>query len=632
MRATYSPDDNKLRLYPSARLDAETYAKAKAAGLRWAPKQQLFFAPAWSPAAEDFLLDLCDEVGDEDTSLVERAEERSERFEEYGEKRASEAERAQAAANATSQRFEFGQPILVGHHSEKRARRDKERIESGLRRAVKLWDTSKYWEQRAKGAIRAAKYKERADVRHRRIKKLESERRGMVAKRTRALDLTKLWAKPGLTRDDALRISGGVDYGHGLYSDLCDGKVDVEGARERAKRSHAATCEWAERRIAHLDGRLAYERAMLDDQGGIPAARFDLAVGGQVLGRWGWEIVKRVNRQGDRVLSVSTAGRGVGKLDVEEIKDYRPPAEGDAEKVKKALARGPLVNYPGEGFRHMTSAEWAKVSRWSEFSRATRVAASEKHSAHRLRVAPKEGQPYYDVTGVYVTDQKRVDPPPPAAEKAALPALEAPPPRPERPPVAREPDPAEALRATLKAGVRVVVADQLFPTPPELAARMVSLAEIDGSVARVLEPSAGTGNLVKAVQRAGHDPLAVEVDARLAEALEDVGNEVRCADFLLLEPTPDGIGTFDRVVMNPPFAKGADVAHVLHALKFLRPGGVLVALVANGPRQREVLKPLVEARQGSWEDLPDGSFAEQGTSVRVALLKVRRRRARGAAS
>lgn len=50
--ATYSPDDNKLRLYASSRLDAETFAKVKAAGFKWAPKQELFVAPAWSSFKE----------------------------------------------------------------------------------------------------------------------------------------------------------------------------------------------------------------------------------------------------------------------------------------------------------------------------------------------------------------------------------------------------------------------------------------------------------------------------------------------------------------------------------------------------------------------------------------------------
>ncbi|HFT9398815.1 TPA: fertility inhibition protein FinO [Escherichia coli] len=40
-RATYSPDDNKLRLYAASRLDPETYKKVHDAGFRWAPRQAL---------------------------------------------------------------------------------------------------------------------------------------------------------------------------------------------------------------------------------------------------------------------------------------------------------------------------------------------------------------------------------------------------------------------------------------------------------------------------------------------------------------------------------------------------------------------------------------------------------------
>ncbi|TIV75023.1 MAG: DUF3560 domain-containing protein, partial [Mesorhizobium sp.] len=59
--ATYSPEDNKLRLYPSARLDAETYQRVKDAGFVWAPKQELFVAPKWSPAREDLAIELAGE-------------------------------------------------------------------------------------------------------------------------------------------------------------------------------------------------------------------------------------------------------------------------------------------------------------------------------------------------------------------------------------------------------------------------------------------------------------------------------------------------------------------------------------------------------------------------------------------
>lgn len=34
--ATYSVEDNKIRIYASQRLDAETYERVKAAGFAWA--------------------------------------------------------------------------------------------------------------------------------------------------------------------------------------------------------------------------------------------------------------------------------------------------------------------------------------------------------------------------------------------------------------------------------------------------------------------------------------------------------------------------------------------------------------------------------------------------------------------
>ena len=77
MTATYSPEDNKLRLYSLSRLSRELYERMKAAGFRWAPKQELFVTPMWTPDREDLLIELCGEIGDEDTSLVDRAEQRA---------------------------------------------------------------------------------------------------------------------------------------------------------------------------------------------------------------------------------------------------------------------------------------------------------------------------------------------------------------------------------------------------------------------------------------------------------------------------------------------------------------------------------------------------------------------------
>jgi hypothetical protein len=98
--ATYSPDDNKLRLSAAHRLDAETYARVSAAGFKWAPKLEQFVAPCWTPEREDLALELAGEIDDEDTTLLERAEDRADRFEGYQSRRRAEAESARQAVDS----------------------------------------------------------------------------------------------------------------------------------------------------------------------------------------------------------------------------------------------------------------------------------------------------------------------------------------------------------------------------------------------------------------------------------------------------------------------------------------------------------------------------------------------------
>jgi 16S rRNA G1207 methylase RsmC len=54
----------------------------------------------------------------------------------------------------------------------------------------------------------------------------------------------------------------------------------------------------------------------------------------------------------------------------------------------------------------------------------------------------------------------------------------------------------------------------------------------------------------------------------------------------------NNLGTFDRIIMNPPFENAIDIKHIKHALTMLNPGGRIVALCAKGPRQREAFKVL----------------------------------------
>jgi protein-L-isoaspartate O-methyltransferase len=198
---------------------------------------------------------------------------------------------------------------------------------------------------------------------------------------------------------------------------------------------------------------------------------------------------------------------------------------------------------------------------------------------------------------------------------------------PQAPRAVAAPAEIDAMRASLKAGITVAAVPQLFPTPIDVAEYMVELAGIEPGQ-RVLEPSAGTGSILGAMggRMFGHNPergavVAVEINRGLADRLagEFPLTDVRCTDFLACN---GDLGKFDRILMNPPFENGSDIGHILHAYEFLKPGGRLVAICADGPRQQRSLKPLAESTGGIWEPLPIETFKNQGTGVRTALLVI----------
>ena len=562
--ATYDPADDKLRLRASSRLDAETYARVKAAGFGWAPKQDLFYA-VWTPAREDLLIELAGDIGDEETSLEERAAQRAERFETYKDKRAVDAEQARKAVSAVADGIPLGQPILVGHHSERHARRDAEKIENGMRQAVRLWETSAYWQQRAAGAIRAAKYKELPAVRARRIKKLEAEKRkaekDLGIQQARLRLWTKLHEPDSIKRKDgaettflerALHIVGCDRWArYGLHTDLETGKITPEALQAEIVAAANTLIDHYGRWAAHLDNRLAYERAMLAADGGTVADKTGPEKGGACkcwVSRGTWLFIQKVNKISVTVLdNWGNGGKNFTRtVPFDKLTAVMRKAEVDAARAANRIAE----TRDGCGFVLLTEAP------------------------EPTRLAGREQTP---------------------------------------------PDIA-AMRQALKDGVQVAVAPQLFPTPPALAARMAELAGIEYHD-RVLEPSAGTGNILRAIVDA--EPTAeihaVEINRALCDALPAglmADGEALCADFL--ECTTEQLGRFRRIVMNPPFADGSDIKHIKHALHFLEPGGCLVAICADGPRQQAELRPLA----ATWEELPAGTFAD--TNVRAVLMTVQR--------
>lgn len=107
-------------------------------------------------------------------------------------------------------------------------------------------------------------------------------------------------------------------------------------------------------------------------------------------------------------------------------------------------------------------------------------------------------------------------------------------------------------------------------TPPEIAREMVRMAAQALRMrpdARILEPSAGRGNLVRAVlevnPRARID--AVEIDARWQGSLEGLGDNVRVEIRDYLERPPPR-QRYHLAITNPPYDGGLEAAHLAKML------------------------------------------------------------------
>ena len=165
-----------------------------------------------------------------------------------------------------------------------------------------------------------------------------------------------------------------------------------------------------------------------------------------------------------------------------------------------------------------------------------------------------------------------------------------------------------------------------YPTPELVAAMMLDPLDLRGRT--VLEPSAGSGNLVReCLARGATEVLWCEPEPQLRAILAAIPDAVRvCSnrgDFLDLHA--EQISHIDLVVMNPPFS--ADEAHILHAWAIAPPGCEIVALcnwnsISGHYRGLQLqLAKLIEA-YGSSECLGE-VFADSERPTRVSVGLVR---------
>mgnify|MGYP000965548000 CR=1 FL=1 len=177
-RATINWQDGWLRLYSDSRVDADQYKALREQGFSNRRGETIFKA-AYTPYRAQFLVETFQVAGleDDDVDINDEAQERGERYERRADRNAGESAQRWSTATKLADMIPMGQPILVGHHSEKRHRAHIAKIETNMAKGWEAHKKAEYWERRAASAIRRAEQRMTTPAIYRRIETLEADLR-----------------------------------------------------------------------------------------------------------------------------------------------------------------------------------------------------------------------------------------------------------------------------------------------------------------------------------------------------------------------------------------------------------------------------------------------------------------------
>lgn len=303
--ATYSPEDNKLRLY-IGRVPRDEFLKLRADGWTALHKQreagQGDFAATWTPSRRDTALAYAGIIEDEDAGPAERAADRAERFSGYREKRTIEA-------GGIADKYDAG-PSVHGYQSQARAERAAARHDRQADRAGDAWNKAEYWQRRTAGVISHALYKSEPGVRMGRIKTIEAELRRDEKTSAECAERFETWRKIAAMTDAEKQTAlaerfAGIECDFQKYKHPRTGKEGSlwdfirEDAADRITGAEAAALYMEKHRdpllpefqetsladwIVHHKLRLAYENQMLAAAGGM-LEQFEVLPGGKLGGK-----------------------------------------------------------------------------------------------------------------------------------------------------------------------------------------------------------------------------------------------------------------------------------------------------------------------------------------------------------
>jgi hypothetical protein len=187
----------------------------------------------------------------------------------------------------------------------------------------------------------------------------------------------------------------------------------------------------------------------------------------------------------------------------------------------------------------------------------------------------------------------------------------------------------ERVFSILKEGKRCNLQQeyQFFETPPQLADWLVMLAGGIHENDTVLEPSAGRGALIKAIHRA-----CPSVTVECYELIPENREFLHSLDNVIIldeDFTKDSVGSYTKIIANPPFSGNQDIEHVRIMYKLLEKGGTLAAITSShwkiaSEKKCVDFRNWLEEVHGEVFEIGAGEFKESGTSISTMAVVIRK--------
>lgn len=187
----------------------------------------------------------------------------------------------------------------------------------------------------------------------------------------------------------------------------------------------------------------------------------------------------------------------------------------------------------------------------------------------------------------------------------------------------------ERVFSILQAGQRYNLQQeyQFFETPPEVADWLVMLAGGIHEDDTVLEPSAGRGALIKAIHRA-----CPSVMVECYELMPENREFLHALDNVILldeDFTKDSVGSYTKIIANPPFANNQDIEHVILMYERLEKGGTLAAITSPhwkfaSERKCVAFREWLEEVHGQVYEIGSGEFKESGTGISTLAIVIKK--------